>query len=98
MFLFFGHLQTSKVSILVSLNNKLSICRLEIYVVCKAVVVLKNIMYGVLPTSFPFPNIQIHTPISIMHSASADVSGDGSAAKYSEMSVILGVLSHIWPP
>ena len=63
MFLFFGHLQTSKVSILVSLNNKLSICRLEIYVVCKAVVVLKNIMYGVLPTSFPFPNTQIHTPI-----------------------------------
>ena len=36
-------------------------------------------------------------PILIVHSASADASGDESAAKYSVMSAILGVLSHIWP-
>ena len=36
--------------------------------------------------------------ISIIASASADVSGDKSAAKYSEMSAILGFLGHIWPP
>ena len=33
-------------------------------------------------------------PILIIASASADA----SAAKYSEMSAILGVLGHIWPP
>ena len=36
----------------------------------------------------------MYCPILIIHSASADE----SAAKYSEMSAILGVLSHIWPP
>ena len=36
-------------------------------------------------------------PILIIASASADASGDKSAAKYSEMSAILGVLGHIWP-
>ena len=37
----------------------------------------------------------VHWPISILASASADASGDESAAKYSEMSVIVG--GHIWP-
>ena len=36
-------------------------------------------------------------PILITASASADASGDESAAKYSEMSATLGVLSNIWP-
>ena len=36
-------------------------------------------------------------PILIIHSASADASADKSAAKYSEMSAILGVLSNVWP-
>ena len=36
-------------------------------------------------------------PILIIHSASADKSADKSAAKYSEMSASLGVLSNIWP-
>ena len=35
-----------------------------------------------------------HNPILIIHSASAD----RSAAKYSEMSAILGFLDHIQPP
>ena len=34
----------------------------------------------------------------IIASASADATADKSAAKYSEMSAILGVLSHILPP
>ena len=48
-----------------------------------------------------------HLPILIIASASADASGDESvvvyylgdesAAKYSEMSAILGILGHIWP-
>ena len=35
--------------------------------------------------------------ILIIASVSADASADESAAKYSEMSAILGVLGHIWP-
>ena len=35
--------------------------------------------------------------ILIIASASADVSGDESAAKYLEMSAISWVLGHIWP-
>ena len=34
-------------------------------------------------------------PILIIHSASADASGDESAAKHLEMSAILGFLGHI---
>ena len=37
-------------------------------------------------------------PILIIASASADASGDEAAAKYSEMSAILGSFHHIWPP
>ena len=38
---------------------------------------------------------RIYLPLLIIHSASADTSGDESAAKYLEMSAILGVLGHI---
>ena len=36
-------------------------------------------------------------PILTIASASADTSGDQSAAKYSEMSAILGFLGQVWP-
>ena len=42
--------------------------------------------------------VKVRYPILIVASASADASVDPSAAKNSEMSAILGVLVHIWPP
>ena len=44
-----------------------------------------------------YSKLLISYPISIIHSASADASADKSAAKYSEMSAILGSFHHIWP-
>jgi len=47
----------------------------------------KEISFGQSPTLL----------ILIIASASADASGDKSAAKFSEMSAILGFFRYIWP-
>ena len=50
--------------------------------------------YRVANKNVTMHGYQVKLPILII----ARASGDESAAKYSEMSAILGVLSHIWPP
>ena len=60
---------------------------------------IKFLVEGVGHHISNFPQIKnsLHYPILIIHSASTDASADKSAAKYSEMSAILGFFRYIWP-